>query len=353
MRAVGRTPHLVDIAVNLTDCVFHGVDWTGKRIHEDDFEHVLARAERSNVGQIIITGTNLAQCEKAIALCRRYPDRQLLCTVGVHPAHCAEFTRPMDTATTVASYILDDTAVLLPRMNKLVHPLSQEVEEGYANARLQRLVQLIEENRDVVVAVGEIGLDYTELSYCDCNLQQKYFLRQLHSFLPLGLPFMLHTRSCGMHFVELLQEGLASVAPSEPLRGVVHSFNGDMAEQKALLAMGLYLSLNGSAFRLKELADQVVQIPRSRLMLETDSPWCDIRAKDYGYPFVKTHFDTVRRKKPFVVGRCLERRNEPCHLVQVVEAYLGCVKAAGQADVPTLEAITQILYDNCTTLFQL
>lgn len=66
------TPFLVDVAVNLTDCVYRGVDWRERRIHEDDLDHVLQRAAASNVRKVIITGTSLSQSIDAIRLCRHY-----------------------------------------------------------------------------------------------------------------------------------------------------------------------------------------------------------------------------------------------------------------------------------------
>jgi TatD DNase family protein len=366
--AVRAPPHLVDIAANLTDCVFRGIDWKGNRLHDDDFDRMLARAEEHNVRQIIITGTNLAQSAKAIALCRRYPDRRLLCTVGVHPAHCGEFLRPLDHAE--VQRVVDNDSSLVHAHYTKDDTCTPEVEEQHAATRLAYLVELIEKNRDVVVAVGEIGIDYAELMFCPREVQERYFERQLVAFAPLGLPFLFHSRECGMSFVNQLRstwakcaapsldEHPSSTPSSSRLRGVVHSFNGNREEQDTLLAMGLYLSLNGSAFREKTLADQVAAIPLDRLMLETDAPWCDIRPKDYGAAFVTTTFRTIKRKKPFELGACLERRNEPCHLVQVLEAYLGSRKAS--SEVPeeekantTRASVVAAVYANCHALFGL
>ncbi|KPI87695.1 hypothetical protein ABL78_3233 [Leptomonas seymouri] len=356
---VRAPPYLVDIAANLTDCVFRGVDWKGNRVHEDDFDFMLARAQEHNVQQIIITGTSLAQSAKAIALCRRYPDRRLRCTVGVHPAHSGEFLRPLDHAE-VERVVNSDTSVVQPQYAR-AEICTQEMEERYAAERLAYLVDLIEKNRDVVVAVGEIGIDYAELMCCPREVQEKYFERQLAAFAPLHLPFLLHSRDCGMVFAHQLQSIWARCKPdlsSPELRGVVHSFNGSREEQDTLLSMGLYLSVNGSAFREKALADQVAAIPLNRLMLESDAPWCDVRPKDYGAAFVTTTFRTIKRKKPFELGACLERRNEPCHLVQVLEAYMGSrraspeISAIEQAAVDA-EQVVAAVYDNCHTLFKL
>ncbi|CAJ1027822.1 TatD related DNase, putative [Leishmania lindenbergi] len=369
-------PYLVDVAANLTDGVFRGMDWKGNRLRDDDFDNVLARAQERNVQQIIITGTSLAQSVKAIALCRRYPDRRLLCTVGVHPAHCGEFLRPLD-LNEIRGVAESDTSMVVAHHNKSAAASTAEQEEVWAQERLDYLVNLVNKNRDVVVAVGEMGIDYAELTCCPREVQEKYFARQLTAFAPLQLPFLFHSRGCGMSFVHQLKDIWAriaadavatgavtdiEVAPSPSvnaqLRGVVHSFNGTLEEQEALLLMGLYLSVNCSAFREASLAAQVTSIPLDRLMFETDAPWCDMRWKDYGAQFVRTIFKTTKRNKPFVMGTCLERRNEPCHLVQVMEEYLGCAKACatGPEDpLPRMDEATLVaaVYENCKRLFHL
>ncbi|CAG9576702.1 conserved hypothetical protein [Leishmania major strain Friedlin] len=373
---VRTPPYLVDVAANLTDCVFRGVDWKSNRLHDDDFDYVLARAQERNVQQIIITGTSLAQSVKAIALCRRYPDRRLLCTVGVHPAHCGEFLRPLD-RDEVQRVAESASSVVMPHHEKSAAAMTAEREEAWAQERLDYLVDLATRNRDVVVAMGEIGIDYAEVACCPREVQEKYFARQLTAFAPLQLPFLFHSRACGMMFVSHLQDtwtriasdaaateavadnaGASSPSPHAQLRGVVHSFNGTLEEQEALLSMGLYLSLNSSAFREASLAAQVALIPLGRLMFETDAPWCDVRSKDYGAQFVRTVFKTIKRKKPFEMGACLERRNEPCHLVQVMEEYLGCAKASATSPEDPLSRMDEAtlvaaVYENCKRLFQL
>ncbi|ORC91687.1 TatD related deoxyribonuclease [Trypanosoma theileri] len=385
-------PYLVDVALNLTDCVFRGVDWKGRRVHEDNFEDVLRRAEEQNVKKMIITGTSLAQCVKAIKLCRRYPS-QLLCTVGIHPAHSAEFMLPLDWAS-VEEAAKDDVSIQIPQPpSSLEYLPNDSTSDGparldtsktwqYTEDRLKKLIELVEENRDVVVAVGEIGLDYAELSYCPKDVQQEYFLRQLRAFRTLKLPFLFHSRDCGTDFVRILEEERQNWPTDLPFTGVVHSYNGTPEEQERLLAMsGIYFSINGTAFREKQIADQICQIPLERIMLETDSPWCDIRKQHYGAQFVRTHFPTnpkegqqkqqKKPQKPFDAKLCNERRNEPCHLRQVLEAYVGALRSLNHGtnnennnnnnnnnnntDLQNIteEEVMQRVYSNCATVFSL
>lgn len=323
----GEMPVLIDIAVNLTDPVFRGYDYKGKRIHPDDFDLMMKRAVEAGVKQMIITGTSYQQSVSAIKLCRQHPE-YLRCTVGVHPAYCDEFEHwtSADPSTGAGGGITADT------------DLSEEERTHRANIQLSEMVKLIEKNRDMVIGVGEMGLDYSEVKKCSKEIQRKYFLKMMEAFAPLDLPYVFHSRDCGTDFVELL-EGFMKEHPDLKLRGVLHSFNGSMEEQQRVLNLGFSLSINGSAFRTKEQALQVTSIPLDRLMLETDAPWCDMRKKDYGYQFISPVPPPNIRGKIFEMGKCLERRSEPCHLLQVAEAFLGCKE---DPDLTLVALMTQV-----------
>lgn len=336
----------VDIAVNLTDCVFRGVGWNGKPIHADDFELVLQRARDNGVQRIIISGTTTEQCERAIAMCRSHPGL-LFCTVGVHPANSIEFLRPPLASTPPGG--LGDAAAA---------PTSASLKEEDVRARLERLRALIEENRDIVVAVGEVGLDYAEAHQTPRDIQHATFARQFELAEATGLPMFLHSRDCGMDFVEIVRANRARFTT-----GVVHSFNGSAEELEALVGMGLSIGLNMSAFRTRETAQLCLGgIPPSRLMLETDAPWCDVRPANFAFPFVMTKFPS-RKKERFVMGECVERRNEPCTMIQVLEAcwgslqHLGLTAAASEhGDESTtafcsIDALATTAYENSMRMF--
>ena len=450
-------PPLVDIAVNLTDCVFVGIDWKGKRVHPDDFENVMDRAAAHGVRRILISGTSLVQCARAIRLCRAHPHRGLFCTVGVHPANSSEFLVPLTPAerryvvengglagTAFDSFTpslgddgaLEDAAAIAHhtiggplKFDTIAEEhrqqwvgltdgevgadenIGNEEREGDSSSavsssdfgfgfggrpspfeaeRLALLEALIEANRDIVAAVGECGLDGAELAYCPYAVQSRYYKAQLALAAKVRLPLFLHSRDCGMRFVNATKEffslqqnqkqqhqsgGDAVTASGDavsaffsqefPLTGVVHSFTGDDEELAALLAMNgatptptssssvvgdaadaadasktskaevftnFFFGLNGSAFRTEEAARRSVSaIPLDRLLLETDAPWCDIRKDNFGHQFVRTAFRSVKKdklKQSAVDERpmdlLVERRNEPCTMVNVLECYVGC-----------------------------
>ena len=75
-------------------------------------------------------------------------------------------------------------------------------------------------------------------------------------------------------------------------------------------------------------------------MLETDSPWCDLRPTHASAPFVGTKF-TQNKKERFVLGEMVKSRNEPCTL-PVVLSVVAAIKG-----IPVDELAYKV-YQNCS-----
>lgn len=122
--------------------------------------------------------------------------------------------------------------------------------------------------KEKVVAVGEIGLDY----YWDTashDVQKKWFVRQLELAKELDLPVIIHSRDAAEDTWNVMKEH------AQGLRGVIHcfSYSKEMAEE--YVKMGFHIGIGGvvtfkNGKKLKEVA-QVV--PLDRILLETDCPY--------------------------------------------------------------------------------
>nr|AIF71151.1 TatD related DNase [Hyaloperonospora arabidopsidis] len=190
---------MIDIGANLTDPVFQGL-YRGKQRHESDLPTILARAKTCGVEKIIVTGGNLEESRKAVQLVQEnssdaFP--RLFATVGVHPTRCNEFEAD---GRTPDSYFAELLAVCV-----------QGKEEG------------------IVVAIGECGLDYDRLEFCDKETQLKYFEKQFQLAEQTHLPLFLHNRNTGGDFYGKFSNG------------VVHSFTGGKDEMFELVKLGLYI----------------------------------------------------------------------------------------------------------------
>ena len=155
-----------------------------------------------------------------------------------------------------------------------IHPCSAGAFDSYAggpDALVDALRRVITspENRAVVTAFGEIGLDYDRLFLCHAPTQRRAFEAQLDLAVELSLPLFLHSRAAAEDFEQILKPRLAKL----PKRGLVHSFTGTQEEMEAVLAMGLDVGVNGCSLKTEENLQVVKAIPLERLQIETDGPW--------------------------------------------------------------------------------
>jgi Tat protein secretion system quality control protein TatD with DNase activity len=355
---------LVDIAVNLTDGVFRGLDHRGRaNWYPDDFTAVLARARAAGVEKIVISGTSIEVSRQAIALCQQHRGF-LYCTVGVHPAHSDHFIHPsllpskaalkkMASAQRKANQAERSDAAPPPppppppgwSMLRGGNDAETAMQQAHVANCLGTLRRMIEDNKDVVVAVGEIGIDHAELTpVVSPALQLEAFNAQLELAAAVGLPMFLHSRDCGMDFGDALALRRAAL----PDLGVVHSFTGSDEELQKILGLGYDVSVNCASFRSEAASRLLLGCPLDRLHIETDAPWCDVRPENYGHQFVATQFATRGKDEGFVVGHGITRRNEPCNVVQVLEMLAGARQAHS---AETTEDVADVLWRNAHRLF--
>jgi TatD DNase family protein len=229
---------LVDIGANLTHAAF-----------QQDLPEVVERARNAGVARIVITGTAVDESLAATHLADRFA---LHATAGVHPHHARDCG-----PSTIAA-----------------------LREIAAHRR--------------VVAIGECGLDFNR-NYSPHPDQEKWFVAQLELGIELGKPLFLHSRDAHPRFSQILRHHAIGKA-------VAHCFTGEKDELHAYLELGLYVGITGwicDERRGRHLVELVRDIPRDRLLLETDSPYL-----------------TPRDMRP----QPKARRNEPAFLPHILRA---------------------------------
>jgi TatD DNase family protein len=121
---------------------------------------------------------------------------------------------------------------------------------------------------EMVVAVGEIGLDYEHVGAPHRDLQVQRLDEMFAIATDFDLPVSVHNRGAGSDL-------LAAIARHRGIRGVMHYFALDWDWAQKFLDAGFYLSFAGLITRpsREELREVVRRCPADRLLLETDSPY--------------------------------------------------------------------------------
>lgn len=211
---------------------------------------------------------------------------------------------------------------------------------------LEELRNLATEARTAgqAVAFGEIGLDYDRLFLSPKETQLKYFEPLLRLAIELQMPLFLHSRACSEDFERILKSKLDRL----PKRGLVHSFTGTVEEMQGLVAMGFDIGVNGCSLKTEENLAVVREIPLARLQIETDGPWCEIRASHASSKHLddRPAMPKAVKKEKWQTGLMVKGRNEPVTIAQVAHV-VGKVKG-----IPT-EEICQATWNNSVRMFGL
>ena len=190
----------------------------------EDREELLLSMKENGVGTILNSGASWDSVTEVVELAHKYPF--VYAAVGMHPDEVGD--------------------------------LNEERFE-YLKSQCQK---------EKVVAVGEIGLDY----YWDNeshDVQKKWFIRQLELARELDLPVIIHSRDAAADTLEIMKEY------GQGLRGVIHCFSYSIELAREYVKMGFHIGIGGvvtfkNGRKLKEIA---AEIPLDRILLETDCPY--------------------------------------------------------------------------------
>lgn len=139
-----------------------------------------------------------------------------------------------------------------------VHP--HDTKNGYAY-----IEQILKDNHEKVVGVGEIGLDY----YYDNSprdVQIAALEQQLQWASQYELPVSFHVRDAFDDFWPILSN-------FSSIRGVLHSFTDTENTLERALSLGLYIGVNGISTFARDKQAMWDSIPLENMLLETDAPF--------------------------------------------------------------------------------
>jgi TatD DNase family protein len=190
--------------------------------YDSDRHEVITRTLASGVGMVCV-GTDVFMSRKGIELAEQYEG--VYTSVGSHP--------------------------------------TDESEGAFDLSKYEELA-----GHPKVVAIGEIGLDYFHEKDSSVRLRQKdRFLQQVELAKKISKPLIIHCRDAHEDMIQLLREHAGG------MQGVIHSFNGSVAQAKEYIDIGFYLGLNAIITYSKDYEEMVKSLPLEKMLLETDAPY--------------------------------------------------------------------------------
>lgn len=160
-----------------------------------------------------------------------------------------------------------DNLKLAKTSKKLLPAIGIHPQEKISDLRCQMsdLEELLENNKNIV-AIGECGLEF--VGDFDKEKQIKLFEGQIILSLGYQKPLIVHSRKAADETVEILKS-------FKGLRGVIHCYTGGKKRIKNYLAISpdWYFGIDGNITYEIGLEEVVKNIPKERLVLETDTPF--------------------------------------------------------------------------------
>jgi TatD DNase family protein len=186
-------------------------------------EALIPALEGEHVEQMVVNGSCESDWPGVLALARRLP--QVVPSFGYHPWYVKERTGNWQ--------------------ERLLHYLDQ-----------------------VPSGVGEIGLDRW-IRDADVAQQEEAFVWQLRLAADRNLPVSIHCLQAWGRLYDLLRAG-----PVPECGFLLHSFGGPKEMVQPLARLGAYFSLPGyfAHSRKSRQREAFLQVPRDRLLIETDAP---------------------------------------------------------------------------------
>ncbi|GAA3762707.1 TatD family hydrolase [Terriglobus aquaticus] len=163
-----------------------------------------------------------------------------------------------------------------------IHPQEANAATPQALAKLRELAA-----DPLVVAIGEIGLDYYHADNPDISVQQDAFLAQLDIARYVRKPILIHCRTSELATPQAKARfGTADAAEDlfrlieqhwtpHNIGGVMHCFSGTAAQARRSLDLGFHVSFAGNSTypRFPFIREAIQVVPLDRMLVETDSPF--------------------------------------------------------------------------------
>jgi len=136
----------------------------------------------------------------------------------------------------------------------------------FGKTEIDETIELIRQNREKIVAVGEVGLDYYWVKDAKKRAEQIInFQRFVDLSQELGLPLVIHSRDAEDDLLKILKE--------QNIKALMHCFGGDASLAVDAAKDGHLISITANLALSKQKQAVVKAVCLESLVLETDAPY--------------------------------------------------------------------------------
>ncbi len=208
------------------------------QLFDGKVEAVIQRAKEAGVGAIICSGVNHPTNEQVLALAKKYP--LVKACLGLYPI---------------------DLIGKIPAENET--GLSRQIEP----IDLEKEFAFIKQNKENIIGIGEVGLDYKWSTDEKEHLQQRENLHKIIDFTKkLNKPIVIHSRNAEKDCIDMLESSSLKLVQ-------LHCFEGNKKLITRAADLGYYFSIPTHITRLQHFQMLAQMVDLSQLLTETDAPW--------------------------------------------------------------------------------
>jgi TatD DNase family protein len=131
---------------------------------------------------------------------------------------------------------------------------------------LKEVFQFIKDNKNKIVAVGEVGIDFYHIT----NLKEQkkeinVFKQVIELANEINKPLIVHSRKASKEALTLLKKAKVPV--------VMHCFEGNSTQTHEALERGYYFTVPSNFWTRKGFKKTAQRVPINKILTETDSPY--------------------------------------------------------------------------------
>lgn len=135
-------------------------------------------------------------------------------------------------------------------------------------------MDLFRKNISNVKIIGEIGLDFSNKSMAN-KLYQMEVLEKIFGYTyNKNKIYSIHCYKAHDELYEILKSYKIE-------KFIMHWFNGTKEDLVKFIKLGAYFSINVSMLKNKELKDIIQNIPKNKLLFESDGPYTKFKSQKY------------------------------------------------------------------------